>query len=137
MKKLVELEIFFTTGDTITIPAKYVKDFWITGIKKELCYLTDLANNKGEMFETENAEKFKIPISKELLNTRNDFTPYDEDMNIVKNLTYIERIKNYDNLVGVTLRYNHRTERTIGIDLKEDTEKIIRDEGNIITIEIR
>lgn len=138
MKKFIELEIFFTTGDDIKIPAKDIKELEIKDIKKDIFFLgSHEADDEEDILESETAEQFEISVSKELLNTRNDFRPYDENMDIVENITNLERIRNYDNLVGVTLKYNNGTERTIGIDWKEDTDTIIRYDGTIITIEIK
>lgn len=138
MKKLAYLEIFFTTGDDIKIPAKDIKELEIKGIKKDIFFLgSHEADDEEDVLESETAEQFEISVLKELLNTRNDFRPYDENMDIVENITNLERIRNYDNLVGVTLKYKDETERTIGIDWKEDTDTIIRYDGTIITIEIK
>lgn len=132
MKKLVELEIFFTTGDDIKIPEKYIKYFKINGIKKVIDYFTE----SKKMYEGESAEGFRIEVLKEYLYNRKDFTPYDENMDIIKNLIYIERIKDYDNFAGIILRYNNNTERTIGIIVKEDIVTVEEDE-NIVIIEIK
>ncbi len=132
MKKLVELEMFFTTGDDIKIPEKYIKYFKINGIKKVIDYFTE----SKKMYEGESAEGFRIEVLKEYLYNRKDFTPYDENMDIIKNLIYIERIKDYDNFAGIILRYNNNTERTIGIIVKEDIVTVEEDE-NIVIIEIK
>lgn len=131
MKKLTQLEIFFLTADSITIPAKNIKCFDINGIKKDINYFTE------EMYESETAEGFRIEVLKEYLyNNRSNFIPYDENMDIIKNLTYIERIKDYEGLVGITLKYNDETERTIGISGNEDIITVEED-GNIVTIEVK
>lgn len=57
-------------------------------------------------------------------------------MDIIENLTYIERIKNYDNFVGVTLRYDDETDRTIGIIGNEDIITV-KEDKDIVTIEIK
>ena len=132
MKKLVELEMFFTTGDDIKIPEKYIKYFKINGIKKVIDYFTE----DQKMYKGESAEGFRIEVLKEYLYNRKDFTPYDENMDIIKNLIYIERIKDYDNFAGIILRYNNNTERTIGIIVKEDIVTVEEDE-NIVIIEIK
>lgn len=132
MKKLVELEMFFTTGDDIKIPEKYIKYFKINGIKKVIDYFTE----SKKMYEGESAEGFRIEVLKEYLYNRKDFTPYDENMDIIKNLIYIERIKDYDNFAGIILRYNNNAERTIGIIVKEDIVTVEEDE-NIVIIEIK
>lgn len=131
MKKLAQLEIFFLTGDSITIPIKYIKCFDVNGIKKDINYFTE------EMYESETAEGFRIKVLKEYLyNNRSNFVPYDENMDIIKNLTYIERIKDYEGLVGITLKYNDETERTIGISGNEDIITV-KEDGNIVTIEVK
>lgn len=135
MKKLVALEIFFTTGDNIKIPVKDLKYFQIDGIKKDITTF-NISKNKTPIYELENAEGFNISVLKEFLNTRNDFRPYDENMDIVKNITNLERIKNYDNLVGITLKYNYNKKRTIGIDWQKNTRITFEEEDNIITIKI-
>ncbi len=128
MKKFVKLEMFFVSGDVITIPIKHIKRFDVNGIKKDINYFTE------EMYESETAEGFIIEVSKEwLYNNRSDYIPDEQNMDIVKNLSYIERIKNYNNMAGVALRYNDGTERTIGIG---DTNKIIEEENSITTIKI-
>ena len=132
MKKLVELEMFFTTGDDIKIPEKYIKYFKINGIKKVIDYFTE----DQKMYKGESAEGFRIEVLKEYLYNRKDFTPYDENMDIIKNLIHIERIKDYDNFAGIILRYNNNTERTIGIIVKEDIVTVEEDE-NIVIIEIK
>ena len=132
MKKLVELEMFFTTGDDIKIPEKYIKYFKINGIKKVIDYFTE----SKKMYEGESAEGFRIEVLKEYLYNRKDFTPYDENMDIIKNLIYIERIKDYDNFAGIILRYNNNAERTIGIIVKEDIVTVEEDE-NIVIIEVK
>ena len=60
MKKLVELEMFFTTGDDIKIPEKYIKYFKINGIKKVIDYFTE----SKKMYEGESAEGFRIEVRK-------------------------------------------------------------------------
>lgn len=131
MKKLAQLEIFFLTADSITIPIKYIKCFDVNGIKKDINYFTE------EMYESETAERFRIEVVKEYLyNNRSNFVPYDENMDIIKNLTYIERIKDYEGLVGITLKYNDETERTIGISGNEDIITV-KEDGNIVTIEVK
>ena len=132
MKKLVELEMFFTTGDDIKIPEKYIKYFKINGIKKVIDYFTE----DQKMYKGESAEGFRIEVLKEYLYNRKDFTPYDENMDIIKNLIYIERIKDYDNFAGIILRYNNNAERTIGIIGNEDIVTV-EDDDNIVTIEIK
>lgn len=130
MKKLTQLEIFFLTADSITIPIKYIKCFDVNGIKKDINYFTE------EMYESETAEGLRIEVLKEYLyNNRSNFVPYDENMDIIKNLTYIERIKDYEGLVGITLKYNDETKRTIGISHNEDI--ITAEDGNIVTIEVK
>jgi len=132
MKKLVELEMFFTTGDDIKIPEKYIKYFKINGIKKVIDYFTE----DQKMYKGESAEGFRIEVLKEYLYNRKDFTPYDENMDIIKNLIYIERIKDYDNFAGIILRYNNNAERTIGIIGNEDIVTV-EDDDNIVTIKIK
>lgn len=130
MQELVELEIFFVSGDTITIPIKHIKCFDVDGIKKVINYFSE------KMYESETAEEFKIEVLKKYLYNRSDFAPYEKNPDIIKNLTYIERIKDYNNMVGVTLKFNDGTERTIGINGNEDIITVEED-GNIVTIEIK
>lgn len=130
MKKFVELEMFFVSGDVITIPIKHIKRFDVNGIKKDINYFTE------EMYESETAEGFIIEVSKEWIYNRSNFTPFEQNMDIIKNLTYIERIKDYEGFVGIALIYNNKTERTIGISGNEDIITV-KEDGNIVTIEIK
>ncbi len=130
MKKFVKLEMFFVSGDVITIPIKHIKCFDVNGIKKDINYFTE------KMYESETAEGFIIEVSKEWLDNRSDYRPNEQNMDIVKNLSYIERIKNYNNMAGIALIYNNGTERTIGITGKEDIITV-KENGNIVTIEIK
>lgn len=88
------------------------------------------------MYESETSEGFRIEVLNKYLYNRSNFVPYDENMDIIKNLTYIERIKDYEGLVGITLKYNDETERTIGISRNEDIITVEED-GNIVTIEVK
>ncbi len=130
MKKFVELEMFFVSGDVITIPIKHIKRFDVNGIKKDINYFTE------EMYESETAEGFIIEVSKEWLDNRSDYRPNEQNMDIIKNLTYIERIKDYEGFVGIALIYNNKTERTIRISGNEDIITV-KEDGNIVTIEIK
>ncbi len=94
---------------------------------KDLIGITQIFNDGTERC-------IEISVLKEwLYNNRSDYIPDEQNMDIVKNLSYIERIKNYNNMAGVALRYNDGTERTIGIG---DTNKIIEEENSITTIKI-
>ncbi len=135
MKKFVKLEMFFVSGDVITIPIKHIKRFDVNGIKKDMYFSGDNPSNK--ILEGESAESIEISVLKEwLYNNRSDYIPDEQNMDIVKNLSYIERIKNYNNMAGVALRYNDGTERTIGITGNEDIITV-KEDGNIVTIEIK
>ncbi len=130
MKKFVKLEMFFVSGDVITIPIKHIKRFDVNGIKKDINYFTE------EMYESETAEGFIIEVSKEWLDNRSDYRPNEQNMDIIKNLTYKERIKDYEGFVGISIIYNNKTERTIRISGNEDIITV-KEDGNIVTIEIK
>ncbi len=135
MKEFVELELFFVSGDSINIPKKYITSLWIDGIKKDMYFSRDNPSNK--ILEGENAESIEISVLKEwLYNNRSNYTPDEQNMDIVENLSYIERIKKYDNMAGIALIYNNGIERTIGITGNEDIITVEED-GNIVTIEIK
>ncbi len=135
MKKFVELELFFVSGDSINIPKKYITSLWIDGIKKDMYFSRDNPSNK--ILEGENAESIEISVLKEwLYNNRSNYTPDEQNMDIVENLSYIERIKKYDNMAGIALIYNNGIERTIGITGNEDIITV-KENGNIVTIEIK
>ncbi len=132
MKKFVELEFFFVSGDVITISAKDIKYFQIKGIKKDIETIT----GQTDIYEIENAEGFIIEVSKEWIYNRSNFTPFEQNMDIIKNLTYKERIKDYEGLVGIALISIDREERVIGINGNEDIITV-KEDGNIVTIEIK
>ncbi len=135
MKEFVELELFFVSGDSINIPKKYITSLWIDGIKKDMYFSRDNPSNK--ILEGENAESIEISVLKEwLYNNRSNYTPDEQNMDIVENLSYIERIKKYDNMAGIALIYNNGIERTIGITGNEDIITV-KENGNIVTIEIK
>ncbi len=135
MKEFVELELFFVSGDSINIPKKYITSLWIDGIKKDMYFSRDNPSNK--ILEGENAESIEISVLKEwLYNNRSNYTPDEQNMDIVENLSYIERIKKYDNMAGIALIYNNGIERTIGITGNEDIITV-KEDGNIVTIEIK
>lgn len=150
MKRLVKLGIVFANGDTMEIPRENIVYYNVCNIQTNLNFFSSgiTMADKEDISEYEVAQEFEIVLLKEWLdNNRIDYTDFEQDADLenaicngeefeqtVENLTYTQRIKKYQDFIGITQIFNDDTERSIEIDYYKETTQEVEDTGPIITI---
>ena len=137
-ENLEEIELCFENCEVVTL--KFKKDFkflGLQGIKENLffSFYNNLKSNK-----TVCCEDFLLLITKEGLNCYTSFsTKYDE--NKKQECILENRLKNSNDIVSVTLKYNSEKQKEIFVDWNEEddfqnkyqTNKLDKD-GNMLII---
>ena len=125
-----EIEIILSTHeDIIVIPHNHIIQCIIHDIKKAIYTYPAYTKENSYMAEYEFADKFEIRIDKNwcdmhTINYNADKIDNEMTKGKIKNMTYTQRLKEYEDVIGITFVFADNTKRRINVTKGEHFEKV-------------